>query len=449
MKATLDLRQRQQLSLTPHLAQSIRLLALSALELRSELRELAERNVMLELEEPAPEDAPEAPGEVEADWEAVAVETADPWAASVYEPPEPAPRGGPGLHEHLRWQASVGRLSETEEHIAATLIDALDEDGYLTESLEEIRLGLEPDLECDVQSIETVLHRLQAFDPPGVGARDLAECLQIQLQQLDEDTPERDLALLLAQDHLEALATLSPGQVAERLNRSEAMVERAIRLIRSLNPKPGASLPGPPPDSIIPDLQVRQTDAGWWVELNGDTVPRVSLNQLYVQSLKTAGSRHQALHDQLAEARSVVKAMELRRHNLLAIGEAVVARQTEFLRRGPEALRPLTLREIAEVTGLHESTVSRLTTRKYMLTPRGVYELKYFFPSQVGGGDASGTAIQSLIRRLVAAENPAKPLSDSRIVRELSQQGVQVARRTVAKYRDVLGIPPSHERKRA
>lgn len=451
MKATLELRQRQQMALTPQLAQSIRLLTLSALELRSELRQLAERNVMLDVEEPAgAEPEPErSETEVETDWEAAAVETADPWAAAAPEPRELAPRGGPGLHEHLQWQLSISRFTDTDRAIAATLVDALDDDGYLTESLDEIRRSLEPELECSVQAIEAVLHRIQALDPPGVAARNLSECLVIQLRQLPDDLPSRDLALRVADGYLERLAGGRMPALADRLAVTPRALEQAADLIRSLNPRPGSALPGDPVETVIPDILVSHRGGRWRVELNSDTVPRVELNHRYAESLKHTGARHQALNDQLAEARSVLKALEIRRHNMLAIGEAIVRRQQAFLEQGPEALRPMTLRDIAEATDLHESTVSRLTTRKYMHTPRGVFELKYFFPSQVGTGDTSGTAIQSIIRRLVSAENPAKPLSDSRIVRELSSQGLTVARRTVAKYRDVLGIPPSHERKQA
>lgn len=452
MKAALELRQRQQMALTPQLAQSIRLLTLSTLELRSELRQLADRNVMLDVEEPAgvePE-SERADGEVETDWEAAAVETADPWAGAAPEPRELAPRSGPDLHEHLQWQLSISRMSDRDRAIAATLIDALNEDGYLTETLEEIRLSLEPDLECGVQEIEAVLHRLQALDPAGVAARNLSECLVIQLRQLPDDLPNRELAQRVAKNHLERLAGGRMTSLADQLGVTVPALEAAASLIRSLNPRPGSALPGEPTETVIPDILVSQHDGRWRVELNSDTVPRVELNHRYAESLRHTGARHQALHDQLAEARSVIKALEIRRHNMLAIGEAIVRRQKAFLEQGPEALRPMTLRDIATATDLHESTVSRLTTRKYMHTPRGVFELKYFFPSQVGAsGDTSGTAIQSIIRRLVAAENPAKPLSDSRIVRELSSQGLTVARRTVAKYRDVLGIPPSHERKQA
>lgn len=461
MRAGLELRHSQQLVMTPQLQQAIRLLQLSALELEAELREALERNVMLEVaEEQSPsatEQALRDPGEapdsgetaVETDWDATtpATDLGD-WTGGAERPETPALAGG--LREHLEWQLSLTSLSETDRAIALAIIDALDEDGYLAESAEALAAALRPEHEVGADEVEAVRRRLQRFDPVGVASRSLAECLDVQLRQLEAGTPGLAAARSLVRGHLEALARDEHADLRRRLGTGAEEYAAALALIRNLDPRPGARIGGATPAYIVPDVLVRWREGRWLVELNHDTLPRLRLNSDYARSI--SGGSHEGLRHQLAEARWLLRSLELRNGTLLKVATAIVEHQREFLSHGEERMRPLVLRDIAAATGLHESTVSRVTTQKYMHTSRGIYEFKYFFSSQLGGEDAAGArssiAVQAMIRKLIGAENPRKPLSDSRIARELSSRGVSVARRTVAKYREAMAIPPSHERKR-
>jgi RNA polymerase sigma-54 factor len=330
--------------------------------------------------------------------------------------------------------------------------DSISDDGYLTQSVEDIRAAFE-DPDIGVEEVEAVLHRVQNFDPPGVGARDPRECLLIQLRQLPEDTPHRATALTLVGDHFELLASQDQAQIRRRLKLDEAELSGVIRLIRSLNPRPGSLVADAEPHYVEPDVLVFKRGDSWRVELNLEATPRLRVNADYAALIRRADNSldNQFLKNHLQEARWFIKSLKSRNETLLRVATKIVEFQRGFLEHGDVAMRPLVLRDIAEALGMHESTISRVTSQKYMHTPRGTLEFKYFFSSHVGtssGGEASATAIRALIKQLVAAERPNKPLSDSKIAEILGEQGIEVARRTIAKYREAMGIPPSNERKR-
>ena len=355
------------------------------------------------------------------------------------------------LHDYLAWQLNLTRLSERDRRIGIAIIDAVDEDGMLTEPLQDIAAGA--GCNATLKDAERVLAQVQQFDPPGVAARDLAECLALQLQQLPGDTPWRSQALAIVEQHFDVLAAQDLRGLARRTRLEEEDLAAAIALVRSLNPRPGAAMGDAEADYIEPDVVVRKLRNGWSVELNDHAAPRVRLNDHYASLVRRSDTSRDNLFlkSSLQEARFFLKSIENRNDTLLRVAANIVERQAEFLEHGEEAMRPLVLADVAEAVGLHESTVSRATARKYMYTPRGVFELKYFFSSHVGtadGGEISSTAIRALIRKLTARENPCQPLSDSRIAALLGERDIKVARRTVAKYRESLAIPSSNERRR-
>ncbi|MCK4951227.1 MAG: RNA polymerase factor sigma-54 [Gammaproteobacteria bacterium] len=361
------------------------------------------------------------------------------------------------LQDHLQWQLQFVHFSDTDQAIALAIIDSIDDDGYLHINLEELGQGLHSELDDDtrveVNEIEAVLHRIQNFDPAGVGARNLGECLLIQLHQYPEDTPLLLKAEELIAGHLDLLGNRDLAQLMRKLKVSECELNLIISLIQSLNPRPGSLIAGTAPEYIIPDLIVKKHKGKWRVELNPDTMPKIRVNSQYANLIRRNdnGDENNCLKDHLQEARWFLKSLQSRNETLLKVGTCIVERQRKFLEYGEEAMKPLVLREIAEIVEMHESTISRVTTQKYMHTPRGIYEFKYFFSSHVStndGGECSSIAIRSMIKKLIAAENPAKPLSDSKIAGILVNKGVQVARRTVAKYREAMSITPSNERKR-
>ncbi|HEY5789892.1 MAG TPA: RNA polymerase factor sigma-54, partial [Gammaproteobacteria bacterium] len=353
----------------------------------------------------------------------------------------------------LLWQLRMSPMSPTDEAIAMTIVDAIDDDGYLHADLEEIRVSLGNGTPIELEEVEAVLHRVQSLDPPGVGARNPGECLALQLRQLDPTTPWLHAALLLVEEHLELLARQDLDRLSKALGLGEEHLRQVVALIRSLHPRPGIQVPSQPPEYVIPDVVVRKLNGQWRVDLNQEIAPRLRINAQYARLVRRADNSrdNQCLKSHLQEARWFLKSLQSRHETLLKVARCIVDRQREFLEHGDEAMQPLILRDVAEEVGMHESTISRVTTRKYMHTPRGLFEFKYFFSSHVStsdGGAASATAIRALIRRLIGEENVAKPLSDSKIARLLSDQGIQVARRTVAKYREAMTIPPSNERKR-
>lgn len=357
------------------------------------------------------------------------------------------------LSDHLQWQLLLTPLSETDRAVATAIIDAIDEDGYLRATLEEIRDSTGGDPPVGLDEVEAVLHRVQAFDPPGVAARDLRECLLIQLRQLDPRTCWLAEAIDLVSDHLGLLASRDFAQLSRRMRLDQAALQEVLRLVQGLSPRPGGKLPAGEPEFIVPDVFVRKHKGTWLVELNTDSLPRLRINPYYASLVRRADTSadNTTLKAHLQEARWFMKSLQSRSETLLRVASTIVERQRGFLEHGDEAMKPMVLHDVAEVLGMHESTISRVTTRKYMHTPRGIFELKYFFSSQLPtdcGSGCSSTAIRALIRRLVAAENPQKPLSDNRIASLLSKEGIQVARRTVAKYREGMAIPPSSERKR-
>ena len=476
MKPALQLKMGQQLTLTPQLRQAIRLLQMSSLELDTEISLALESNPLLEREE----DADAAPGDTAGDADAAIGQAEDADAgpdAALDEPPldyepewdfEPtasAPGSDSddrleslqgvateGLHEHLLWQLNLSPLSERDRHIGRALIDAIGEDGYLAESLEDIQAALRPEIEAGLDEICAVLSRIQHFDPLGVGARTLSECLSVQLRASGEAGPELELALVLAQGQLEDLARLGTARLARQLRQDEDLMERAVALLRRMDPRPGARFGGEPPEYVSPDAYAFKQGGIWRAGLAPGCLPRVGINRHY-ESLIGVAARGDAsyLRAQLQEARWLIRSLETRADTILRVAECIVRQQSAFLEHGPEAMRPLVLREVAEELELHESTISRVTTRKYLHTPRGTFEFKYFFSSGVStvdGGSASSTAIQAMIRRLIEGESPRKPLSDQRLAKLLEAEGITVARRTVAKYREAMNIPSSNERQR-
>lgn len=483
MKQSIQLRLGQQLTMTPQLQQAIRLLQLSTLELHTEIQQALDSNLMLETDEDSepgpdtelaaertkgngdasvdrsvPSEQSAIPEELPVDsaWEDVYDTGGISYSAGDSEEREfevPAD-SGENLHDHLQWQLQLTPFNETDRAIATILIDSINDDGYLTCSTEEALAALEDEHgEIELDEVDAVLHRIQNFDPPGIACRNLGECLHLQLKQLDPATPYRKEAILLVTEHLDLLAGRDQQTLLRRSRLSEEALRSAMDLIRTLNPRPGSAMPGPAPEYIVPDVMVRKQNGAWRIELNPEATPRLRINRQYAGLIRRADNSadNTTLKSHLQEARWFLKSLQSRNETLLKVASCIVERQQQFLEYGEEAMKPMVLRDVAEAIDMHESTVSRVTTRKYMHTPRGIYEFKYFFSSHVStanGGECSATAIRALMKKLVAAENPAKPLSDNKIASILSDQGIQVARRTVAKYREALSIPPSNERKR-
>nr|MCH9671435.1 RNA polymerase factor sigma-54 [Gammaproteobacteria bacterium] len=357
------------------------------------------------------------------------------------------------LRDHLSWQMEMTHFSDADRVIASSIIDSISVDGYLGATLEEILEGLQtPDGDVELDELEAVLRQIQNFDPPGVGARDPAECLAIQLRQLPQDTPWRAQAMELVQEHLGIWASRDYNALQKRLRVNRDELQCIVDLVQSLNPRPGNQVDSSAAEYIVPDVIVSQRNGTWRVELNPDTVPKVRVNSEYAKLIRRGddSAGNESMRKHLNEARWFIKSLKSRSETLLKVATCIVERQQAFLEHGDEAMKPMVLHDVAEAVSMHESTISRVTTRKYMHTPRGIYELKYFFSSQVptdSGGAASSTAIRALIKKLIAGENPGKPLSDSKLAGKLSESGIKVARRTIAKYRESMAIPPSSERK--
>ncbi len=477
LKPSLQLKLSQQLTMTPQLQQAIRLLQLPVMELQTTIQTALDENLMLEVEEnetaaddgqaesaasdsdepedftDGPEVEPEVAVAAEAEWEdtqktgpSEAPKSADPRTTVEY-----ADRSEETLRDHLLWQLELENLDARTTAIGQAVIDAINDDGYLTDDLETIRSTLAPDVLVAIEDVEQVLVKLvQQFDPVGIGARSVSECLQLQLQQLAPDTPGLELAKRIAAEHLSLVAEHQYGVLKRLLRASDGDIEAAIGLVRACQPRPGANVFTAPPEYVVPDVFVRRHEGQWVVELNNSMSPQLRVNQLYAGSLGR-GEEYDALKAQLQEARWLIRSLEIRNETLLKVALTIVQRQTEFLEQGEEHMRPMVLRDVAETIEMHESTVSRVTTNKYMHTPRGVFEFRYFFSSHVAGeeGDQSSTAVRAKIRKLVTAEDPEKPLSDSQIAQMLSEGGVTVARRTVAKYREAMKIASSSDRKRS
>ncbi len=474
MKPGLQLRLNQQLSLTPQLQQAIRLLQLSQLELETELRELVESNPLLEFSDDVQPDAdadtstnalaeaepagPE-PTVVDNNWGDLDVPARDDFDMSQTgsrnagsETFEPQNAATEDLRDHLSWQLNLSPFTPREHAIAMALIDAMDDDGYLHDGLEPVIAALQPQLQLDDDEIDIVRRRLQRFDPAGVASLDLRDCLLAQLDQLEADPAQTALARRIVAEDIELLARNDLARLARRMHVDVESVAAAAALIRTLDPRPGLALDPTPVEYIAPDAYVRRIHDQWHVSLSPDCTPRLELNQHYCGLISQARRDDASyLRGQLQEARWLLKSLESRADTLLRVANVIVRRQSAFLDYGPEAMRPMVLREVAEEVDMHESTISRVTTRKYLHTPRGIFEFKYFFSSGVStedGGSASATAIQAMLRKLVNDEDVRKPLSDQALANHLNQRGIQVARRTVAKYREALRIPSSSERQR-
>ncbi len=475
LRPALQLRIGQQLTMTPQLQQAIRLLQLPALELQQTVREALEQNVMLEADDDGEGESPleaadavidpsaepgqaeeTAHGEAAADaaeeaWdEGPSAATSDsPWSGDD-RPQEFTDERGQTLQEHLSWQLELGKLGAREFAIGRAIIDAINDDGYLIDSLEEIRAVLATELDVTAAEVERVLGVVQAFDPAGVGARSVGECIELQLRQLDADTPGVEHAIEIARQHLDLVATQQHGVLRRTLGLDEEALLRALALLRACHPRPGSTIQPSQPDYVVPDVFVRRGPHGWVVELNSGALPRVRLNQSYA-GLVTRAADHAVMRSQLQEARWLLRSLEIRNETLIKVARCIVQRQAEFFEHGDESMEPMVLRDVADAVEMHESTISRVTTGKYMHTPRGVFEFRYFFSSHVGatdGSEMSSTAIRAKIRKLIAGEDATSPLSDSRIAELLAADGATVARRTVAKYREALSIPPSSERRK-
>ncbi len=485
MKQGLQLRLGQQITMTPQLQQAIRLLQLSTLDLQLEIQQTLESNMMLEVVEDefeSPDDEREElpteinnsaeqelsldkteqmPDEfpVDSTWE-------DTYEASTSLADYPSRDGARDpdtrdfteqnseaetLYNYLRWQLDLTPFTETDRAIALLIIDSINAEGYLQADLEEILEGLHS-TEVELEEIETVLRRVQHFDPPGVAARNLSECLWLQLKQLDRETEWRSEALILTENYLDVLASRDYTQLMRKMKLSREDLQSVLTLIQSLNPRPGNALENAQTSYVVPDVFVRKIKGKWQVELNPEVAPKLRVNAHYASLVNQVKSRSDAesLKNHLQEARWFIKSLKSRHETLLKVTHCIVERQSGFLDYGEEAMKPLVLHDIASELEMHESTISRVTTQKYIHTPRGIFELKYFFSSHVStdsGGECSSTAIRALIKKLIAAEDSSKPLSDNKIAKILSEQGIQVARRTVAKYREAMTIPPSNERK--
>ena len=513
LKPSLALRLGQQLRMTPQLQQAIRLLQLSTVDLEQEIQDALDSNLMLEevgteedgrdeptsldtpVEAPEVDEAfseqsntsdfdddyvpapnPELDGDVVPDtreemssdnlsdelpvdsvWEDVWDDSPLPGTYSESDDDEnyldTRNSAAPSLQVHLEEQLNLLDLSETDELIAMTIIDGLDRNGVLTLSIEDIISSLPEELDIEEDEVEAVLHLIQHFDPVGVAARDLQECLEIQLKQMPKETRWRSEAIEIVSRHLSCLANRDYAQLLRKTRLKEPELKEAITLIQSLNPRPGADFAPDSAEYVEPDVLVSKQHDRWVVELNPKSAPRIRVNPEYASLIKRAdnSSDNTYLKNHLQEARWFIKSLQQRNDTLLKVATKIVEFQRGFFEYGEQAMKPLVLHDIAKEVELHESTISRVTTQKYMHTPAGVFELKYFFSSHVstnsGEGEVSSTAIRALIKQLVSDESPRKPLSDSKIANLLAKQNIKVARRTIAKYRESLMIPPSNERK--
>ncbi len=474
MKQGLQLRLSQQLAMTPQLQQAIRLLQLSTLELQQELQQALESNPLLEQIDTHEEidtretqdsetldtadalEQKEMPEELplDASWDTIYTAGTPSGTSGDYIDDElPVYQGETTqtLQDYLMWQVELTPFSDTDRAIANSIVDAVDDTGYLTVPLEDILESM-GDEEIDIDEVEAVLKRIQRFDPVGVAAKDLRDCLLIQLSQFDKTTPWLEEARLIISDHLDLLANHDFRTLMRVTRLKEDVLKEAVNLIQSLDPRPGQSIQTGEPEYVIPDVLVRKHNGHWTVELNSDSIPRLQINQHYASMCNNARNDgdSQFIRSNLQDAKWLIKSLESRNDTLLRVSRCIVEQQQAFFEQGEEYMKPMVLADIAQAVEMHESTISRVTTQKYLHSPRGIFELKYFFSSHVnteGGGEASSTAIRALVKKLIAAENPAKPLSDSKLTSLLSEQGIMVARRTVAKYRESLSIPPSNQRK--
>jgi RNA polymerase sigma-54 factor len=492
MKQSLYLGHEQRLHMTPQLQQAIKLLQLSTLDLQQEIQNVLESNFMLEVaEEEADNASKKEADDLKSDKQELekqsATETSEltskeaipedlptdsQWddvydgSTSYSQPANDDQQGdweragsGESLHEHLTWQMQLTPFSDADRAIAMSLIDSINDDGYLYIPIEEIHAGINRDTSeedeqyINIDEVEAVLHRIQQFDPVGVGSRDLSECLLVQLKQLPDSTEYLQIAKDLVINHLDGLASRDFKRITKAMRINQEQLNQAILLIQTLDPRPGSNITNETPEYIVPDVLVTRQKGKWTVELNPDTMPKIRINKQYAKLIRRNDTSDDtnSMRNHLQEARWFMKSLQSRNETLLKVARCIVERQRGFLDYGDEAMRPLVLRDIAEAVEMHESTISRVTTQKYMHTPNGIFEFKYFFSSHVTtteGGICSATAIRAIIKKLIAAESHDKPLSDSKIADLLMKQGIKVARRTVTKYREAMMYPSSNERKR-
>ncbi len=479
--------------MTPQLQQAIKLLQLSTLDLQQEIQEALDSNPLLEVEEGGDNDPAEKNN---IDNDDSITETASTNSDSLeagdalekndlpdelpidstwdeYYSASSAPAPGPSsndedqvfqgettdnIQDHLLWQMRLTPFSDIDRAIATAIIDSIDESGYLTVTLEEILESVnsdeldDADEPVEMDEVECVLKRIQQFDPIGSGSRTPQECLLVQLRQFAPDTPWVAEAKILLEDYSDLLSSKDYRTLMRKSRLKEDQLREAMRMLQTLNPRPGSALITKEPEYVIPDVSVAKKNGRWVVELNPDSLPKLSVNQQYAAMSRKArnSSDSQFIRSHMQEAKWFIKSLESRNETLMKVANCIVQQQMGFFEHGPEMMKPMVLNDVAEMVDMHESTISRVTTQKYMHTPRGIYELKYFFSSHVAtesGGECSSTAIRALIKKLVAAEKPSKPLSDSKIAQLLAEQGIKVARRTIAKYRESLSIPPSNQRK--
>ncbi|WNC72926.1 RNA polymerase factor sigma-54 [Thalassotalea psychrophila] len=495
MRPSLQLRMGQHLTMTPQLQQAIKLLQLSTLDLQQEIQEALDSNPLLEVDESANQEEINANSDSHLDSKQTAAEAIDgsedaqpthdeistsealtqneipqelsvdsTWEESFSAGTSNTGLGGvsnddyvyqgetsESIQDHLTWQMELTPFSDTDRTIAIAIIDAIDDSGYLTVTCEDILSSLGDD-EVELDEVEAVLKRIHMFDPIGSGAKSIADCLLIQLAQFSPDTPFITETKLVISEHIDLLGNRDFRQIMRKTKLKEPQLKEVMQLIHSLNPRPGDAIVQQEEQYVIPDVSVFKKNGRWVVELNPDTAPKIGINNQYASMVKTTKSSEdsQFIRSHLQEAKWFIKSLESRNDTLLKVSNCIVQQQQGFFEHGAEAMRPMVLNDIAEAVEMHESTISRVTTQKYMHTPRGIFELKYFFSSHVStenGGECSSTAIRALIKKLVDAEIAAKPLSDSKMAELLSEQGINVARRTIAKYRESLGIPPSNQRK--
>jgi RNA polymerase sigma-54 factor len=470
MKTSLQLKLGQQLAMTPQLQQAIRLLQLSTLELQQEIQEALESNPLLDVEEThtddalEPDDMPEIvvksddneilPTElpVDASWDDVySANTGNTGISFDGELPIYQGETTESLQDYLYWQADLTPFTDLDRAIAAAIIDAVNEQGYLSCSTQDILESL-GDETTEMDEVEAVLKRIQQFDPLGIASRDLAECLLLQLHILPSDTQWKTEAENILRHHMALLANRDFRQLMRETKLKEPQLKAVMDIIHQLDPRPGSHIVHHDPQYIVPDLSVIKENNEWLVSINPDSAPRLKVNEHYASLGKSSNAQDsQFIRTHLQDAKWLIKSLESRNETLLKVARCIVDYQREFFEFGEEAMKPMVLNDIAIAVEMHESTISRVTTQKYLHTPRGIFELKYFFSSHVStdnGGECSSTAIRALVKKLVSVENQAKPLSDSKIANLLAEQGIVVARRTIAKYRESLGIPPSNQRKR-
>jgi RNA polymerase sigma-54 factor len=466
---SLQLRLTQKLALAPQLQQAIRLLQLNRIELREYIQDALDSNPILERSEGDEEgessefeqavpDATTGPAEAkeQQDWEVESLGN-EQWMESrpfdSYSGETQIPdTSNDSLREHLLWQINLAHFSDEDTAIAEAIVYDLDEDGYLHDNIETVRASLAPELLVEEDEVLAVLHRVQRLEPVGVATRNAAECIRVQLSALPSDTKARDLALRISKDYLEQVARHDIDELRKRTGANDEAVAAALDLIQSLEPRPGARYDNRRDEYLVPDVYATRIDDEWRVTLNPENDPGLKLNNYYISLLRKSGGKDaDYLRGRLQEARWLMSSLELRNQTLIRVSQSIIEFQEDFLEQGEMAMKPLVLKEISEAIGVHESTVSRATTRKYMLTPRGLFELKYFFSSHVQtdrGGTISATAVKARLQMLLEKEPTGRPLSDQDLSELLRQTGIIVARRTVAKYRESLGIGSSNERRR-